>query len=231
MSRGNNEAEQMSAFLAILRRDLRVAMKRKVEVLSGLFFYLVVATLFPLAIGSDLDILRKIAPGILWVGALLSSMLTLGRLFEADWQDGTLEQLVLTPQNLSLLVLAKILAHWLLCSLPLVLMSSILGLMFDLPLDYAWVMMATLLLGTPILSCLGAIASALTLGLRGGGVLISLLVLPLYVPVLVFGTGAVESLAAGLGVQAYFSILLAMLLPALFFSPWACAQALKVALE
>jgi heme exporter protein B len=221
----------MNAFLAILRRDLRVAMKRKVEVLSGLFFYLVVATLFPLAIGSDLDILRKIAPGILWVGALLSSMLTLGRLFEADWQDGTLEQLVLTPHNLSLLVLAKILAHWLLCSLPLVLMSSILGLMFDLPLDYAWVMMATLLLGTPILSCLGAIASALTLGLRGGGVLISLLVLPLYVPVLVFGTGAVESLAAGLGVQAYFSILLAILLPALFFSPWACAQALRVALE
>jgi len=231
MPRGNNEAEQMNAFLAILRRDLRVAMKRKVEVLSGLFFYLVVATLFPLAIGSDLDILRKIAPGILWVGALLSSMLTLGRLFEADWQDGTLEQLVLTPHNLSLLVLAKILAHWLLCSLPLVLMSSILGLMFDLPLDYAWVMMATLLLGTPILSCLGAIASALTLGLRGGGVLISLLVLPLYVPVLVFGTGAVESLAAGLGVQAYFSILLAILLPALFFSPWACAQALRVALE
>jgi len=221
----------MNAFLAILRRDLRVAMKRKVEVLSGLFFYLVVATLFPLAIGSDLDILRKIAPGILWVGALLSSMLTLGRLFEADWQDGTLEQLVLTPHNLSLLVLAKILAHWLLCSLPLVLMSSILGLMFDLPLDYAWVMMATLLLGTPILSCLGAIASALTLGLRGGGVLISLLVLPLYVPVLVFGTGAVESVAAGLGVQAYFSILLAILLPALFFSPWACAQALRVALE
>ena len=221
----------MNAFLAILRRDLRVAMKRKVEVLSGLFFYLVVATLFPLAIGSDLDILRKIAPGILWVGALLSSMLTLGRLFEADWQDGTLEQLVLTPHNLSLLVLAKILAHWLLCSLPLVLMSSILGFMFDLPLDYAWVMMATLLLGTPILSCLGAIASALTLGLRGGGVLISLLVLPLYVPVLVFGTGAVESLAAGLGVQAYFSILLAILLPALFFSPWACAQALRVALE
>jgi len=221
----------MSAFLAILRRDLRVAMRRKVEVLSGLFFYFVVATLFPLAIGSDLDILRKIAPGILWVGALLSSMLTLGRLFEADWQDGTLEQLVLTPHNLSLLVLAKILAHWLLCSLPLVLMSSILGLMFDLPLDYAWVMMATLLLGTPILSCLGAIASALTLGLRGGGVLISLLVLPLYVPVLVFGTGAVESLAAGLGVHAYFSILLAILLPALFFSPWACAQALRVALE
>ena len=221
----------MNAFLAILRRDLRVAMRRKVEVLSGLFFYFVVATLFPLAIGSDLDILRKIAPGILWVGALLSSMLTLGRLFEADWQDGTLEQLVLTPHNLSLLVLAKILAHWLLCSLPLVLMSSILGLMFDLPLDYAWVMMATLLLGTPILSCLGAIASALTLGLRGGGVLISLLVLPLYVPVLVFGTGAVESLAAGLGVQAYFSILLAILLPALFFSPWACAQALRVALE
>jgi heme exporter protein B len=221
----------MSGFVAIFRRDLKVALQRKVEVLSGLFFYLVVATLFPLALGSDLDMLRTLAPGVLWVGALLSSMLTLGRLFEADWQDGTLEQMVLTPNNLSLLVLAKILSHWVLCGMPLVLLSTVLGVMFDLPLDHALVLMGTLLVGTPILSCLGAIASALTLGLRGGGVLISLLVLPLYVPVLVFGTGAVESLASGLGVQAYFSILLAMLLPALFFSPWACSAALKVALE
>ena len=221
----------MSGFVAIFRRDLKVALQRKVEVLSGLFFYLVVATLFPLALGSDLDMLRTLAPGVLWVGALLSSMLTLGRLFEADWQDGTLEQMVLTPNNLSLLVLAKILSHWVLCGMPLVLLSTVLGVMFDLPLDHALVLMGTLLVGTPILSCLGAIASALTLGLRGGGVLSSLLVLPLYVPVLVFGTGAVESLASGLGVQAYFSILLAMLLPALFFSPWACSAALKVALE
>jgi heme exporter protein B len=221
----------MKAFYAILQRDLRVAMHRKIEVLSGLFFYLVVATLFPLAIGSDLDILRRIAPGILWIGALLSSMLTLGRLFEADWQDGSLEQLVLTPHDLSFLVLAKILSHWMLCGLPLVILAPVLGLMFDLPASYSVVLMGTLLIGTPILSCLGAIASALTLGLRGGGVLISLLVLPLFVPVLVFGTGAVESLSSGLGVQAYFSILLAILLPAIFFSPWACASALKVAFE
>ena len=221
----------MKAFYAILQRDLRVAMHRKIEVLSGLFFYLVVATLFPLAIGSDLDILRRIAPGILWIGALLSSMLTLGRLFEADWQDGSLEQLVLTPHDLSFLVLAKILSHWMLCGLPLVILAPVLGLMFDLPASYSVVLMGTLLIGTPILSCLGAIASALTLGLRGGGVLISLLVLPLFVPVLVFGTGAVESLSSGLGVQAYFSILLAILLQAIFFSPWACASALKVAFE
>jgi len=221
----------MNAFIAILRRDLKVAMNRKVEVLSGLFFYLVVATLFPLSIGSDLDILRRIAPGILWVGALLSSMLTLGRLFEADWQDGSLEQLLITPNNLSLLVLAKILSHWMLCGLPLVVLAPVLGLMFDLPSEYVIVLMGTLLIGTPVLSCLGAIASALTLGLRGGGVLISLLVLPLFVPVLVFGSGAVESLSAGLGVQAYFSILMAMLVPALFFSPWACAAALRVAFE
>ena len=221
----------MNAFLAVLQRDLRVALNRKVEVLSGLFFYLVVATLFPLAIGSDLDILRRIAPGILWVGALLSSMLTLGRLFEADWQDGSLEQLALTPHSLPLLVLAKILSHWTLCGLPLVMVAPVLGLMFDLPSQYVGVLTGTLVLGTPVLSCLGAIASALTLGLRGGGVLISLLVLPLFVPVLVFGTGAVEALAAGLGTQAYFSILAAMLLPALFFSTWACAAALRVALE
>ena len=168
----------MSGFGAILRRDLKVAMQRKVEVLSGLFFYLVVATLFPLALGSDLDMLRTLAPGILWVGALLSSMLTLGRLFEADWQDGTLEQMALTPNNLSLLVLAKILAHWILCGMPLVLMSTVLGILFDLPFDICLVLVGTLLAGTPILSCLGAIACALTLGLRGGGVLISLLVLP-----------------------------------------------------
>jgi heme exporter protein B len=221
----------MSAFVAVVQRDLGVALQRKVELLSGMFFYLVVATLFPLAIGSDLDILRTLAPGVLWVGALLSTMLTLGRLFEADLQDGTLEQMVLTPNNLSWLVLAKILSHWLICGLPLVLMAPVLGVMFDLPLNYAWVLMGTLLLGTPILSCIGAIASALTLGLRGGGVLISLLVLPLFIPVLVFGSGAIESLQAGLGVQAYISILCAMLLPAVFFSPWACSAALKVSLE
>lgn len=221
----------MSAFIAVLRRDLSVAMRRKVEVLSGLFFYLVVASLFPLAIGSDLDILRRIAPGILWIGALLSSMLTLNRLFEADAQDGTLEQLLVAPHSLSLLVLAKILAHWIICGLPLVILAPLLGIMFDLSSQAVWVLLGTLALGTPMISCIGAITCALTLGLRGAGVLISLLALPLFVPILVFGAGAVESLEAGLGVQAYFSVLAALFLPTVFFSPWACAGALRVALE
>jgi heme exporter protein B len=220
-----------NAFWAVLKRDLQVALQRRVEVLSGLFFFVVVATLFPLAIGPELELLRRIGPGILWVGALLSSMLTQGRLFESDWQDGTLEQLVLSPNSLSLLVLAKILAHWVLCGLPLVLIAPLLGLMFDLPTNADLILLVTLMLGTPVLSCLGAIAGALTLGLRSAGVLIALLVLPLFVPVLIFGAGAVESFAAGLGVQAHLSMLAALLVVSIFFSPLVCAQALRVALE
>jgi heme exporter protein B len=221
----------MRSYLSVLHRDLRVAMRKRVEVLSGLFFYVVVATLFPLAIGSDLDVLRRIGPGVLWVAALLSSMLSLGRLFEADALDGTLEQLMLSTEPKPVLILAKITAHWILCGLPLVLLSPLLGVMFGLSIPALWVLGETLLIGTPIVSLLGAIVCALTLGVRGGGVLISLLVLPFFVPVLVFGAGAVEALEAGLGAQAYVSILLALLIPALFFSPWACSAALRVAFE
>jgi heme exporter protein B len=190
-----------------------------------------VASLFPLAIGPDFKLLRQIAPGILWVGALLSSMLILARMFESDYRDGTLEQMCLSPHGLGGLVTAKILAHWLLCGLPLVLLSPVLALQFDLQPDAMALLALSLLMGTPILSLVGGIGAALTLGVRGGGVLLSLLVLPLFVPVLVFGAGAVEAQTAGLGAQAHLSILLAMLLPAMAFSPWACAIALRIAAE
>jgi heme exporter protein B len=221
----------MNIFITVVMRDLRLAMRRKSEVLSAMFFFVVVAALFPLAIGPEPAMLRQIGPGVLWVGALLASMLALARLFEVDHRDGALEQMLLSPHSLWLLVLGKITAHWLLSGLPLVILAPVLGLQFNLSSEALSVLCLSLLLGTPVLSCIGAIGAALTLGVRGGGVLISLLVLPLYVPVLVFGAGAVQALDSGLGAQAHVSILLALLLPALFFSPWACSAALRIALE
>ncbi len=221
----------MSAFNAVLRRDLLLALRRKAEVLTGVFFFVVVASLFPLAIGPEMAVLRQVAPGVIWVGALLASMLSLGRLFESDYRDGTLEHLALSPVGLPWLVAAKILAHWLTSGLPLVLLAPLLGLQFDLPVESLGVLILTLLMGTPVLSLIGAIGAALTLGVRGGGVLLSLLVLPLFVPVLVFGAGAVESQIAGLGIEAHVSILMALLLPAAALSPLACAVALRIALE
>ena len=221
----------MNIFFTVVMRDLRLALRRKSEVLSAMFFFVVVAALFPLAIGPEPATLRQIGPGVLWVGALLASMLALSRLFEVDYRDGTLEQMLLSPHALWLLVLGKMTAHWLLAGLPLVLLAPVLGLQFQLSSDALSVLCITLLLGTPVLSCVGAIGAALTLGVRGGGVLISLLVLPLFVPVLVFGAGAVQALETGLGAQAHVSILLALLLPALFFSPWACSAALRIAME
>jgi heme exporter protein B len=221
----------MTIYFTVVMRDLRLALRRKSEVLSAMFFFVVVAALFPLAIGPEPAMLRQIGPGVLWVGALLASMLALSRLFEVDYRDGTLEQMLLSPHSLWLLVLGKMTAHWLLAGLPLVILAPVLGLQFQLSSDALSVLCITLLLGTPVLSCVGSIGAALTLGVRGGGVLISLLVLPLFVPVLVFGAGAVQALESGLGAQAHLSILLALLLPALFFSPWACSAALRIAME
>ena len=221
----------MTAFSAVLKRDLLLAMRRKTEVLTAVFFFVVVAALFPLGIGPEAKLLRLIAPGILWVGALLSSMLALQRLFEADYRDGTLEQMLLSPASLPVLMAGKLLAHWVLSGVPLVLLAPVLGLQFDLQTESVWTLCLTLLIGTPILSLIGGIGAALTLGVRGGGVLLSLLVLPLFVPVLVFGAGAVEAQISGLGAQAHLSILMAMLLPAAFFSPWACAAAVRIAIE
>jgi heme exporter protein B len=195
------------------------------------FFFAVVATLFPLAIGPEPAMLRQIGPGVLWVGALLATMLGLPRMFESDYRDGTLEHMLLSPHSLGLMVLGKITAHWLLCGVPLVILAPVLGLQFDLSADALSMLCLTLLLGTPVLSCIGAIGAALTIGVRGGGILISLVVLPLFVPVLIFGSGAVQALESGVGAQAHVSILLAMLLPALFFSPWACGAGLRIALE
>ena len=221
----------MTAFVAVLRRDVLLALRRKTEVLTAVFFFVVVAALFPLGIGPEAKLLRLIAPGIVWVGALLSSMLALQRLFEADYRDGSLEQMVLSPTSLPLLMASKLLAHWLLSGVPLVLLAPVLGLQFDLETESIQTLCLALLLGTPILSLIGGIGAALTLGVRGGGVLLSLLVLPLFVPVLVFGAGAVEAQTSGLGAQAHLSILMAMLLPAAFFSPWACAAAVRIAVE
>ena len=221
----------MSALWAIVRRDITLAMRRKAEVITAVFFFVVVAALFPLGIGPDMATLRLTAPGILWIGALLACMLSMGRLFAADYADGTLEQMALSPNGLSVLVAAKILAHWCLSGLPLVLLAPILGLQFDLPTNALWVLTLSLLVGTPLLSLIGAIGAALTLGVRGGDVLLSLLVLPLYVPALIFGAGAVQAEMSGLGASAHLSVLTAMALVAAVFSPWASAAALRLALE
>ena len=221
----------MNSFFALVQRDLRLAMRRKSEVLTALFFFVVVASLFPLGIGPELGTLRKIAPGILWVGALLASLLSLGRLFAADFQDGTLEQMALSSTPLPVLVGAKILAHWLLSGLPLALLAPVLAVQFDLGGGAMQALVLTLLVGTPLLSVIGALGAALTLGVRGGEVLLSLLVLPLYIPALVFGAGAVEAQVSGIGYAAHVSILAAMLVLAAFFGPWMCAAALRIALE
>jgi heme exporter protein B len=218
-------------FLWIIQRDLLLAMRRRSDVLTTLFFFIIVVSLFPLGVGPEMSMLRTMAPGVVWVAALLASMLSLGRMFASDHLDGTLEQMLLSPQSLPLLVLGKALAHWLVTGVPLVLMAPVLGIQFDLPGDALGVLTASLLLGTPVLSLIGAIGAALTLGLRGGGVLVSLLVLPLYIPVLIFGAGAVEASAAGLGAGAHMSLLGAFLLASLVLAPWTAAVSLRISME
>ncbi len=221
----------LAAFSSVVRRDLLIAARRKSEVLTALFFFVIVTSLFPLGIGPEATLLKKIAPGILWVAALLATMLGLARMFAPDHADGTLEQMALAPTPFGLLVAGKIVAHWLVSGLPLVLLAPVLGLQFDLDAGALVVLMVALLIGTPLLSLIGAIGAALTLGVRGGGVLLSLLVLPLYVPALIFGAGAVEAHVAGLDAGGHLSLLAAMLALAVFFAPWATTAALRVALE
>ncbi|MBK7954042.1 MAG: heme exporter protein CcmB [Candidatus Accumulibacter sp.] len=216
---------------AVISRDLRLAMRRQADIVAAMFFFIIVVSLFPLGVGPEPAQLRRLAPGVLWVAALLASMLSLPRLFADDHRDGTLEQLALAPQPLGLIVLAKVIAHWLVAGLPLVLLAPVLGIQFDLGADALVVLMLSLLLGTPALSGIGAIGAALTLGVRGGGVLLSLLVLPLYIPVLIFGAGAVDATVSGLGPQAHLSLLGALALGGVFFAPWPTAAALRVALE
>lgn len=218
-------------FLWVIQRDLLLAMRQRADVLTTLFFFIIVVSLFPLGVGPEINMLRSMAPGVVWVAALLASMLSLERMFSSDYLDGTLEQMMLSPQPLSLLVLGKALAHWMVTGVPLVLIAPILGVQFDLQMDALSVLAVSLLLGTPVLSLIGAIGAALTLGLRGGGVLVSLLVLPLYIPVLIFGAGAVEASSAGLGADAHLSLLGAFLLASLVLAPWAAAAALRISTE
>lgn len=222
----------LRVFWCILTRDLKLALRRRTEVLTTLFFFIIVVSLFPLGVGSERQVLQLLGPGVVWVAALLASMLALERLFAADYDDGTLEQLLLSGQPLAALVLAKISAHWLLTGLPLVLIAPLVGMQYHLPGTAIGVMMLALLLGTPVLSLIGAIGAALTLGVRGGGILLSLLILPLYVPVLVYGAGAVEASGIELAdIGPYFSLLGAFLLAALILAPVAAAAALRISLE
>lgn len=221
----------LPACRAMVSRDLLLAMRRKADVLTSLIFFLIVVSLFPLGVGPDSDTLREIGVGVIWVAALLASMLSLGRLFSDDFQDGTLEQILLLPHPLSLLVLCKIAAHWLVTGLPLVIFSPLLGLQLGLDSSSIQLLMLTLLMGTPVLSLLGAVGAALTIGLRGGGVLVSLLVLPLYSPVLIFGSMAVEVGYQGLDNGPHLSLLGAILTMAVLLCPLATAAALRISLE
>lgn len=219
----------LETLLWIVRRDLTIAMRRRADVFTTLIFFVIVVSLFPLGIGPEPKTLRLIAPGIVWVGALLASMLALEQIFLADHRDGTLEQMLLTPQPVALLVVGKVLAHWLVTGLPLVVIAPVLGLQYDLSWQGLQALLVSLLLGTPALSLIGAIGAALTLGLRSGGVLLALLVLPLYIPVLIFGAGAVEAEVSGLGGDAHLSMLAAILVGSVVLAPLATAAALRVA--
>lgn len=215
----------------VFMRDITVAWRRRSDIMSVFFFFIIAASLFPLGLGSDPELLHAIAPSVLWVAALLSCMLSLPRMFATDYVDGTLEQLIMSNQPILLIALMKVLAHWVLSGLPLVLVAPLIGLQFNLSMDELQVLALSLLLGTPTLSLIGSIGAALTLGLRGGGVLIALLVLPLYIPVLVFGAGAVNAVSVGMDASGGISLLGALLALALVFAPLTASCALKIAVE
>lgn len=221
----------MTALLAIVGRDLALAFRRGGHGGVVVAFFVLVVSLFPLGVGPELATLRRIGSGVIWVAALLAAMLSLDRLFQADYEDGTLEQMVLAPLPLPAVVLAKALAHWLSTGVPLLLAAPILGLLFDLEAETLLTMVLAMALGTPALSLVGAIGAALTLGLRRGGVLVSVLVLPLVTPILIFGVGAVEAAATGFGARAQLLILGAVLIATVVLTPWATAAAVRAAVE
>jgi heme exporter protein B len=214
-----------------LARDLKLALRSRAELGVQLLFYVIVVSLFPLATTPERNLLATMGPGVLWVAALLASLLSLPRLFAGDYADGTLEQIALSPYPLPALISGKILAHWLTTGLPVALLAPLLGLQYAVEAEGLVILMLALLIGTPILSLLGAIGAALTLGLRAGGSLLALLILPLYVPVLIFGAGAVDAVRAGLGATANLSLLGAGLLLAAVGAPFAAAAAVRIALD
>lgn len=218
-------------FLAVYLRDLRLAMRRRVETLMPVAFFIVTASLFPLGVGPEPQILRQLAPGLAWVCALLAAMLSVSQLYASDFADGSLEQMLLTGHSAVVIAAAKSAAHWTLSGLPLIAAAPLLGLLFDMHGDALGTLVVSLLLGTPVLSLLGSVGAALTLGLRSAGVLLLLLVLPLTIPALIFGTGAVAAVDAGLSPGGHFSILGALLILTALTAPLATAAALRISLE
>jgi heme exporter protein B len=217
--------------ITVIRRDLLLAARRKGDWMTSQFFFVMVVSMFPLGIGPEPEMLRRVAPGVMWVAALLASLLSLARLFADDHRDGSLEQMLLSPEPPVLLALGKALAHWLIYGVPLLLIAPVLGMQFGLPANVISVLMLSLLIGSPVLSLLGSVGAALTLGLRGGGVLLTLLILPLYVPALIFGAGAVDASLAGLGPEANLSLLAAFTVLTLMVAPWVASAALKISIE
>jgi heme exporter protein B len=226
-----SELSLRSAFAVLLKRDLVLAYRRRAELANPLLFFILITALFPLGLGSNKPILQAVGPGVIWVAALLAALLSLDGMFRSDFEDGSLEQLMLSSHPVSLLVVAKISAHWLVTGLPLVIVAPLLGVLLALPGDAIGVLVVTLLLGTPILSLIGAVGVALTVGLRRGGIILSLLVLPLYVPVLIFASDAVSTAASGIPITAQLYIIGAMLVLALSLAPLATAASLRVSLS
>jgi heme exporter protein B len=216
------------AFFLIIKRDLTIAFRHRDDIINPLLFFVIVVTLFPLGIGPESTTLSRIAPGIIWVAALLSTLLSLDRLFKSDHSDGSLEQMLLSPHPVFILVLGKIIAHWLLTGLPLILVAPLLAVLLHLNENSYGALMLTLLLGTPVLSLLGAIGVALTVGIKKGGVLLSLLVLPLYIPVLIFATSAIDTAAMNLPYSGQLAIIAALFFGSLTLAPFAVSAALKV---
>jgi len=220
-----------NAWVQIFKRDLLIAFRRRSEIIHPIIFFVMVISLFPLAIGDDKVLLQKIAPAIIWVTALLATMLSLDNLFRTDFEDGSLEQMTMLKTPLSLLVTAKIAAHWFITGLPLILITPLLAVLLYMPSESISMLLLTLLLGTPTLSIIGAVGIALTVGLRQGGVILSLLILPLYIPVLIFATLALQNVEQGFSAEAQLAMMLAILVLAITLSPFAIAAALKVSLN
>ncbi|MGH8503865.1 MAG: heme exporter protein CcmB [Gammaproteobacteria bacterium] len=226
-----NQAAVSAAYTTLLRRDVMLAYRNRAEFANPLLFFTLVVTLLPLGIGPDTGLLSRVAPGVVWVVALLATLLALENMFRSDFDDGALELMLVSPQPLEVLVLGKVTAHWLVTGLPLLIIAPPLAMMLYLPADALPALLATLALGTPVLSLIGSIGVALTIGLRRGGMLLALLVLPLYVPVLIFATGAVDAAAAGLPVSGQLAIMGAIFIMSLMLAPLATAAALRIALN
>lgn len=221
----------MGKFIELVKRDLSLAFRQGMDSLMVVAFFVIAVVLFPFGVGPEPNTLAKIAGGTIWVAALLSSMLSLERLFQTDYEDGSLELLALAPVPLEVTVLAKVVAHWLTTGLPLIITAPLLAVLMQLPMEGFWVLLLTLMIGTPTLSLIGAVGAALILGSRRGGVLLSLLVLPLYIPILIFGVGAVDAAIFDQAVRPHVLLMAGLLVGSLALTPWAAAAALRQALE